>query len=177
MAAKKKGAGGKLSRSEIVTVRLDPKLRFAAELVARKQRRTLSSFVEWAIEKAVSEEVVRPLTSDGSGDTALEAMARVWDVEEADRFIKFAENYPELLNYDEECLWKIIKETPYFFIDVVKNDETSSRLEWSVSSENINFRRVRDCWGQLQRVLSGEESKDLLPVLSDDEIRNNFIPF
>jgi len=49
----KQAMGSKLSRSEILTVRLDPKLRFAAELAARKHRRTLSSFAEWAIEEAV----------------------------------------------------------------------------------------------------------------------------
>jgi hypothetical protein len=38
--SKRKG-GGKLSRSETVTVRLDPKLRYLAELAALKQRRTL----------------------------------------------------------------------------------------------------------------------------------------
>lgn len=53
MEAKRKGGGGKLSRSEIVTVRLDPKLRFAVELAARKQRRTASSFIEWAVEEAI----------------------------------------------------------------------------------------------------------------------------
>ena len=46
---KRKGGGSKLSRSEIIQVRLDPKLRFTAELAARKHRRTLSSFVEWAV--------------------------------------------------------------------------------------------------------------------------------
>jgi len=50
---KSKSGGGKLSRSETVTVRLDPKLRYLAELAARKQRRTVSSFIEWAIEDAL----------------------------------------------------------------------------------------------------------------------------
>jgi hypothetical protein len=59
MEAKKKGGGGKLSRSEIVTVRLDPKLRFAVELAARKQRRTASSFIEWAITEAIKRLPVR----------------------------------------------------------------------------------------------------------------------
>ena len=39
----RKAGGGKLSRSETVTVRLDPKLRYLAELAARIHRRTLSS--------------------------------------------------------------------------------------------------------------------------------------
>ena len=51
---KRKGGGGKLARSETVTVRLDPKLRYLAELAARKQRRTVSSFIEWAVEQSFS---------------------------------------------------------------------------------------------------------------------------
>jgi hypothetical protein len=47
----RKGGGGKLSRSETVTVRLDPKLRYLAELAARLHRRTLSSYIEWAIKR------------------------------------------------------------------------------------------------------------------------------
>jgi hypothetical protein len=53
LAERKKGGGGKLFRTELVSVRIDPKLRFAVELAARKQRRTASSFVEWAIEEAI----------------------------------------------------------------------------------------------------------------------------
>lgn len=175
MVAKKKGAGGKLSRSEVVTVRLDPKLRFAAELVARKQRRTLSSFIEWAIEKAVSEEVVSPSTMNGDGDTALQAMTYVWDVEDADRFIKFAGKYPELLNFDEERLWKLIKETPYFFHYVGRTPEPDARLTWSIEFNNIWLRRVRDNWELLNKINTGEENEDTLPELPKDEI--NDLPF
>jgi hypothetical protein len=53
LAESRKGGGSKLFRTELVSVRIDPKLRFAVELAARKQRRTSSSFVEWAIEEAV----------------------------------------------------------------------------------------------------------------------------
>src|SRR4051794_21564371 len=41
--------GAKLNRSETVTVRLDPKLNYLCELAARAQRRTKSSFIEWAV--------------------------------------------------------------------------------------------------------------------------------
>ncbi len=172
MAAKKKG-GGKLSRSEVVTVRLDPKLRFAAELAARKQRRTLSSFVEWAIEKAVSEEVVRVVGMNGEGYSALEAMTNVWDVEESDRFIKFAEGFPELLNFDEERLWKLIKEAPYFFKKVEQKHDPTTHLSWSIKSNNIWFKRVRDHWELLNKIVAGEESEEALPYLPDNEVYNN----
>ena len=42
---RKKGGGGKLNRSEIIQARLDPKLHMAAEIMARAERRTLSSFI------------------------------------------------------------------------------------------------------------------------------------
>jgi len=53
------GGGGKLNRSETVTIRLDPKLRYLTELAARQQRRTLSSFIEWAIDSALKDVVLR----------------------------------------------------------------------------------------------------------------------
>jgi hypothetical protein len=51
--ARRRPGGGKLSRSETVTVRLDPKLNYLCDLAARGQRRTKSSFIEWAIDNAL----------------------------------------------------------------------------------------------------------------------------
>ncbi len=175
MVAQKKGKGGKLARSEVITVRLDQKLRFAAELVARDQRRTLSSFVEWAIGEVVSREKVKIRDHENHENyetSALKATAIIWDVDEADRFIKFAEACPELLNFDEERLWKTIKETPYFFLRVEKNDKLSSALIWSTDSNNIWYQRVRGCWDLLQKVANGDEDGDSLPVLPESEIRH-----
>jgi predicted transcriptional regulator len=45
----------KLNRSETVTIRLDPRMKYLAEMAGRAQRRTKSSFIEWAIEQAVAE--------------------------------------------------------------------------------------------------------------------------
>jgi len=171
VAAKKKTGGGKLSRSEVVTVRLDPKLRFAAELVARKQRRTLSSFVEWAIERAASEEVVKTYEPGVEGESALQVISDIWDVEEADRFIRFANVCPELLNFDEERLWKLIKSHPYFFKKVERKFDTRPHLNWSTKTYNIWFKRVRDHWDALNRIVAGEESEDAIPEIPDVEIQ------
>jgi hypothetical protein len=65
-AMEKRARGGKLGRSATVTVRLDPKTRYLAELMARKQRRTLSSFVEWAVEQTLGQ-----VSFDVSGPSAL----------------------------------------------------------------------------------------------------------
>jgi len=143
MVAKKKGGGGNLSRSQVVTVRLDPRLKFAAELAARKQRRTISSFIEWAVEEAVAKiEVNEEMNLN-------KAMNRVWDVEEADRFVKLALNFPELLTYEEEKLWKLITEYKPFW--------TKHGAKFTgIKEELAYFDLIRHNWNTLQKIVAGE---------------------
>lgn len=151
MTAKKKGGGGKLSRSEVVTIRLDPKLRFAAELAARKQRRTLSSFVEWAIEQAVRE--VKVLNKDDVMGNTWQAMMLVWDVDEADRLVKLALNFPELLTFDEEKLWKIISENSCFW-----HRDWDHGGSWQLAENLVDFEALRINWETLNKIITGEAS-------------------
>ncbi len=148
MAAKKKGAGGNLNRSQVVTVRLDPKLKFAAELAARKQRRTISSFIEWAVEEAVSKvEVAEKVNMN-------KVMNKVWDVEEADRFVKLALNFPELLTYEEEKLWKEIRDYPKFW------EGTHGAENHSEINENYAFwGLIQINWETLKKIVAGEANR------------------
>ncbi len=115
MAAKRKGGGSKLLRSMTVTVRMDPQLRFAAELASRVQRRTVSSFIEYAVQEAVAREKTEFGKQDGPSihDVATEC----WDVDDADRFVKVARHYPELLNFEEQKIWKFISGEDLFYQD------------------------------------------------------------
>lgn len=110
---KRKGGGGKLARSETVTVRLDPKLRYLAELAARKQRRTVSSFIEWAVEQSFKEVKLYQGTGyNGDGDITIEhAAAGLWDVDDAERFVRLAINYSDLLTHDEQVRWKVLSDS------------------------------------------------------------------
>src|SRR2546429_6893734 len=87
---KRRRGGGKLTRSETVTVRLDPKLRYLAELAALKHRRTLSSFIEWAIEDSLQRVKLREGTgyNNDTGTTISDDAESLWDVDDADRFAK-----------------------------------------------------------------------------------------
>ena len=73
---RRKGGGSKLSRSETVTVRLDQKLRYLAELAARKYRRTLSSFIEWAIEDTFNRIMLSEGPERSLADEAAEPVGR-----------------------------------------------------------------------------------------------------
>ena len=99
-----RSGGSKLQRSETVTLRLDPKLRYLADIGARAQRRTVSSFIEWAIENVLNKVILK-------GNADLQGFSYIlWDPTEADRFAKLAIYFPEFLTYDEQVLWKLIFE-------------------------------------------------------------------
>lgn len=154
---RKKGGGSKLSRSETVTVRLDPKLRYLAELASRKQRRTLSSYIEWAIEESLRYVSLDP-QGESESTVAIKAVD-LWDVDEADRFIKLAIIYPELLTHEEQLLWKVVKEEEIFW-------ETNSRDQLN----RFRYVLLRDCWEDAKKCAAGE--------ISVKEFSNNIpIPF
>jgi hypothetical protein len=136
----KPGGGSKLFRTEVVTVRLDPKLRYLAELAARKQRRTLSSFIEWAIEQALEMSV-----NVGPGCRIDDSL---WDVYEVDRFMKLVASCPELLTYEEQVLWKAIYENDYFWEGSIKDRRLPEN--WCLHDVLVNTVRLRESWDQLK---------------------------
>ncbi|MDO8262021.1 MAG: hypothetical protein Q7T21_02235 [Gallionella sp.] len=159
---KRKSGGGKLSRSETVTVRLDPKLRYLAELAARKQRRTLSSFIEWALEDALSH--VQIYDGSGHNDPDLsvgQEAAQLWDVDEADRFAKLAIRYPELLTHEEQVIWKLIKENGRLWRGVWRASDDI--WQWKIEESSLIFDCLRENWETFKKVAKGESPKSSLP--------------
>lgn len=149
--------GGTLTRSEVTGVRLDPKLKYLAELAARKQRRTLSSFVEWAIEHSLGSVV---LVDEGVRTVSLREQADLlWDVDEADRFAKLALTFPELLTYEEQILWKLVRENGYLWRGRYK----SGKWTWEVELGSLVFDRLREHWTAFNAVARGEADASVLP--------------
>lgn len=184
MKAKKKGAGGKLNRSEIVQTRLNAKLRFAAEIMARYERRTVSSLLEGLLEQAMKNYVISAMISEkaqanlyleGTGTPQriqLKALLdEIWSVEEADRFASFAMCLPDLLTEEEERLWHLIASTPYFWEHYEYNIENKSgkvlgKDYWPVRTYRGLIREhIREYWKLLNAIARDEESKAKLDKL------------
>ena len=163
MEAKKdrKGGGSKLTRTQTVTVRLDPKLRYLAELAARKHRRTLSSFIEWAVEESLSNVVLKeviPQSEEENVSLADEA-ENLWDVDEPDRFAKLALRYPEMLNHDEQRLWKLAREADFLW----KGSRTiAGGKSWKIDEAHFQFSNFRLCWDDFNDVVSGDADESEL---------------
>ena len=97
MAAK---LGSKLNKSESVQVRFDPILKMAVELAAAKERRTLSSFTEMAVDRAARETIV---AKDEAGNpvSTLQVAHECWNAEPRIRLMLLSDNYPFLLTIRE----------------------------------------------------------------------------
>lgn len=147
--SKKKIKSGQ-SRSEIITVRLDPRLRYFVELAARKQRRTISSFIENVAEDSLKSIFLDGPASEQDGHLCLnDESPTLWDPEPADRFILLCINRPELLTFQEQVIWKKILETPKFL-----KRELNSR-DPADSIDDFDVKVIRKSWADL----TGTEDK------------------
>jgi len=163
------GRGGKV-RSETITVRLDPKLRYLAELGARKQRRTLSSYVEWAIEASLDRVNLSEAGAWNDSSPAIsisDVASSLWDVEEPDRFVRLALRYPELLTHHEQVVWKLIRENGILWKG--RYDKITEKWTWEVKEESVVFEQLRSYWDQFNRVARGELEKSALPKWQTDK--------
>lgn len=150
-------------RTETLSVRLDPKLRYLAKIAAQKQRRPISSFVEWAIEKSLALVEVGP-----GGKTLADHANFLWDVDEPDRFIKLALNFEELLNHEEQIVWKIISQNSYFW---TPNSTHPYALDFYALHldpveglrRSPDLDRIAAFWHQILDVANGRASADVLP--------------
>ncbi len=163
--ARKKGGGGKLNRSEIIQARLDPTVHMAAEIMARSERRTLSSFIEKTIECAArNNKVKRNLkflwwlenhekyyvgkqTYDEV--TVEKAVQDILAEHEAVRFVRFGTYFPELMNMEEKKTYWNIVYSCYFW----------AQYPYTVEDKNGKFLKTE--WGQVD-ALEGLDKDNLI---------------
>jgi hypothetical protein len=153
--------GAKTGRSETVSVRLDPKLRYLAELGSRLHRRTLSSFIEWAIEDSLKRMTFFQGDDSDRYQSIMDEAEDLWDTDEPDRLVKLALRHPSLLTHEEQVLWKLIRENGYLWRGNFSS--SSKKWKWETELSNIIFERLREHWDQFVQVARGEAGKELLP--------------
>lgn len=158
----KRGGGGKLSRSETVTVRLDPKLNYLCELAARTQRRTKSSYIEWAIESTLRYAVVPGVNTPGSIQELAEAL---WDVDEADRLAQLAFNAPTLMTHEEQVMWRLVETNGFMW----RGHYHAGKWVWNVGPSYFRWEVFRDHFQVFRGVAEGEAPKSELPTWQEEE--------
>ena len=160
--AARTGRGGTLSRSETVTVRLDPKLQYLAQLAARSHRRTLSSWIEWSIKTSIDQEQL-PNSEATNGKFSLGAAAAfLWDVDESGRLAQLAFHYPSLMTFEEQLIWKLVKENGYFWKG--RSNPSSGEWEWDCYPKFLIVQRLEQHWQVICDVARTGEGHDRLPT-------------
>ncbi|MFZ5482995.1 MAG: hypothetical protein ACOZB0_02085 [Pseudomonadota bacterium] len=166
-------------RTEVFAMRLDPKLKYLAEIAARKQRRSLANFIEWAVEQALSK-VMLVETADFNGQydrSVLDEAGKLWDLEPSDRFLKLAEHYSDLMTYEEQRIWKAVHEiavTEYQKDDAGKIH--SFKYEFLAGPDENKYPWppvIKDCWSVLVAYGAGEATDQDVK----DALKEHAIPF
>lgn len=163
-------------RTEVFAMRLDPKLKYLAEVAARKQRRSLANFIEWSLEQSLGTVKLADAGEfNGQYDrTVLDEASKLWDLEPSDRLIKLAENYPELLTYEEQLIWKAIFEIavyePYKDAEGKNQTITYDFVEGSGNKVKAERWAVKECWPQLVGYANGTVTLDELKAALTETI-------
>jgi len=164
-AERARKGGGKLSRSETVTVRLDPRLNYLCELAARAQRRTKSSFIEWAIDEALKQ-----VTIPGVAGESIAMNAQIlWDVEEADRLASLALNAPVLMTHEEQVIWKLVEGNGLLWKG---SYNSGGKWAWDYTeARHFRWDVFREHYATFKGVAEGELPKSELPKWEENDPR------
>lgn len=108
-------------RTVAISARLDPQMKFLLEIAAKMERRSMSNFLERAVEDRARTITVDEGNLEVDDDLedpprdAYELARQLWSVNPLETFVRLAMRYPDLLDYDERARWHVILHTPEFW--------------------------------------------------------------
>lgn len=114
-------------KTEALSIRIDPRMRYGLELLARKQRRAVTGVVEWAIDKAFGDEVID--CADGSSLYFRPALEQLWATNEIERLVLLATTAPQLLTFEESRVWQVIRQTDLLWFSPSERSASAFKTE------------------------------------------------
>ena len=161
MATKTSKRAGETSTTVSVGIRIDPKIKFALDIMGRLQKRSLTAVIEWAISQAITYQQL-----DSEGGTLSSAIDKVWSTDESVRLVKLAYHLPEALTYDELRIWETIKATGYFW-------HKSKDGGYNPETGELSVFLVTDNWETILQHVERHKGSSTIVPLSDVDL----IPF
>ena len=145
-AAKKKTARQVYeAKTQAVSVRVDPVVKYALDLMSRAQRRSVSSVIEWAIVEA-SKKTSPGELFDMEIDSVKGLADKTYSPNELERIVRLGMLAPDLLDFDERRIWTVMELTPEFWLADVrskvmhspKGNLSPNDFDWWSFRNNIN---------------------------------------
>lgn len=161
MATKTSKRAGETTTTVSVGIRIDPKIKFALDIMGRLQKRSLTAVIEWAISQAIVQQ-----SADFNGTSLSTVLDKVWSTDESARLVMLAIHLPEALTYDELRIWETIKASSYFWR---KYPDSS----FDTTPDKLDLAAVRAGWHDLlNHVERYKTSATIAPIAEE-----NIIPF
>lgn len=164
MATKTSKRTGETSTTVSVGIRIDPKIKFALDIMGRLQKRSLTAVIEWAITQSIAQQQV-----DFDGTTLSAALDKIWSTDESLRLLNMAIYMPEALTYDEMRIWETIKATRYFWSEYL--DGT-----YSAEPNNLKIDTVRNAWKEINAFVDEHKSSPTVVSMTMSDIMPD-VPF
>src|SRR5262249_36650297 len=101
------------------------------------------------------------------GETLAHAAQWLWDPHEADRLAYLGCFYPDLLTFDEQVMWKLIRERLWQEVNFLSGFGDTRDLERELRTIQQHLPILRAHWEDLKRVAAGEADASLLPTPHD----------
>ena len=148
---------GQPVKSEVVSIRLSPRLKYLADLAARADERTVSNYVEWAVKESLK---TRAIVIQGHPVQIEEAdrQFRLWDVDPAERLAKLALLSPEILSPDEQIVWRLIRDTRWLWSE---QRDPEQPWNWLDGAGALNIRAASMNWSRLRAVAVNATEPDM----------------
>lgn len=165
MATKTSKRTGESSTTVSVGIRIDPKIKFALDIMGRLQKRSLTAVIEWAISNAIAQQAL-----DLDGGTLTSVLDDVWSTDESVRLVMLAIHLPAALTYDELRIWETIKASSYFWLPYGDGsfDNNPDRLLMS---------SVRAAWKETIHHVEKHKLSPTIVPMSTADIMGDDIPF
>lgn len=128
----------------VISVRMDKRTAYLCELAARSQGRSLSNFIEQAVQQTLANSTITTHLNPQRTYLAFdpEFLDAIWDTDEADRLVKLAHFMPELMTFDEQRIWKQIKTQP----DLYASHDAASPDVY----QGWDLQKIRDDWDRIK---------------------------
>ncbi|NNA76990.1 hypothetical protein HBO13_30615 [Pseudomonas lactis] len=162
MATKTSKRSGETTTTVSVGIRIDPKIKFALDIMGRLQKRSLTAVIEWAISNAIANQKI---DVDGDVEVSLsKILDKIWSTDESTRLVKLCFDMPQAITYDELRIWETIKASSYFW-------HTYPDGSFDTTPEKIDLEAVRLGWPDLMtHVERYKMSSTIIPIESKDII-------
>lgn len=128
-------------KSEVLSMRMDPRTRFLVDFVARVRGQSITTVVERAIQEA-ADNISLPGDSDAKWD-------RFWHVSEGIRSLKVISEKRLFPNFEEECIVSFSKiHWPFFYRDAKRD----SYAEWLIDIVWPRINEFVEIWEKTKSV-------------------------